>query len=513
MVSLLLGWKTGLHIAYRKMNAVTTATYKSFQYTFVIIGYAFYSKADKQGRFRRWPIRDRITRGASAFGDWVMRISKSTTPASKRSTRIYGAYHSCRTRSTSIIAMSVLAMQAHATIAKEKEVRFDTDSSNVGVDNRCTACISHDIGDFEPGSIRPSNRVVKGFGGSRATNVKTGTLRWKWEDDQGVVTEFQIPNSYLVPDGKVRLLSPQHWAQTQATTRKDRGRCSERTDGNTCTLSWEAGRHKRTIPLNRENNVATFSLAPGFSNFESFCVRADLVDPFMDPIALPSGIISDDDGDTSVASKDTDDETDVAPVPPSPSTDKSDLKAKATPVEFNLNGGPTTSASEGRKRASTSTINVITDKEDRHPSDLAELLMLHHQFGHISMRKMQEMAKQGMIPRRLATCRIPTCSACLYSKANKRPWRGKESKQGDGKEMPKRPGQSGISRPARISYSGVDRPDDGFSNNEEVHIYNCLRGPIHPIRICPPAEDSNRRGNGRREEGIRGHRKTQRNPH
>ena len=95
-----------------------------------------------------------------------------------------------------------------------------------------------------------------------------------------------------------------------------------------------------------------------------------------------------------------------------PANGEDQLKAAATPIEFNLNG-PTTSASEGGKATSTSTINVITNKEDRQPSDLAKLLMLHHQYGHISMQKMQEMATQGTIPKRLATCRIPTCLACL----------------------------------------------------------------------------------------------------
>ena len=73
--------------------------------------------------------------------------------------------------------------------------------------------------------------------------------------------------------------------------------------------------------------------------------------------------------------------------------------------------------------------NVIIDEEDRQPGDLTELLTLHHQYGHISMRKLQEMAKQRIIPKRLAKCRVLTCSACLYSKATKKPWRGKETKR------------------------------------------------------------------------------------
>jgi hypothetical protein len=58
------------------------------------------------------------------------------------------------------------------------------------------------------------------------------------------------------------------------------------------------------------------------------------------------------------------------------------------------------------------------------------------------MRKLQEMAKQGIIPRRLAKCRIPTCSACLYSKATKRPWRGKPRTRGsDNETQPTKPGE------------------------------------------------------------------------
>jgi hypothetical protein len=91
----------------------------------------------------------------------------------------------------------------------------------------------------------------------------------------------------------------------------------------------------------------------------------------------------------------------------------------------------------------TTNTDVILDEEDRQPTnDLAQLLAIHHQFGHISMRKLQEMAKQGIIPRRLAKCRIPTCSACLYSKATKRPWRGKPRTRGsDNETQPTKPGE------------------------------------------------------------------------
>ena len=39
------------------------------------------------------------------------------------------------------------------------------------------------------------------------------------------------------------------------------------------------------------------------------------------------------------------------------------------------------------------------------------------------------MAHQGILPQRLAQCKIPTCSACLYGKATKRAWRSKQERQ------------------------------------------------------------------------------------
>lgn len=99
----------------------------------------------------------------------------------------------------------------------------------------------------------------------------------------------------------------------------------------------------------------------------------------------------------------------------------------AIPVDFNLNGPTPTSASEGEgtqgtSEELTSITYVIIDEEDLQPGDLAELLMIHHQYGHISFAKLQEMvAKQGIIPRRLAKCRKPACSACLYAKLTCKP--------------------------------------------------------------------------------------------
>ena len=90
-----------------------------------------------------------------------------------------------------------------------------------------------------------------------------GTIKWKWCDDEGKVHKHIIPNSYYVPNGKAQLLSPQHWAKSkqgrhQATT-------GEHTNAYQCKLHWgHNGKYTLTIPLTQNNNVATFSLAPGY---------------------------------------------------------------------------------------------------------------------------------------------------------------------------------------------------------------------------------------------------------
>lgn len=136
-----------------------------------------------------------------------------------------------------------------------------------------------------------------------SSNIKTGTLKWSWEDDNGCKHTFLIPDSYYVSEDKVRLLSPQHWAQSQSKSCKARTTCGERTNENECMLFWNNGHNKLHIDLNRENNVATFPMAHGYRHFAVFCSEAGL-DPMTDDdlVAMPTSLISDDeDGHDEVA--------------------------------------------------------------------------------------------------------------------------------------------------------------------------------------------------------------------
>ena len=89
---------------------------------------------------------------------------------------------------------------------QERIVRFDTDAKPIGVDNRCSACISPYIEDFI-GSLEDTNKTIKGFAGTRTDNPMMGVLCWQWSDDSGKRHTFEIPNSYYVPSCELRLLS------------------------------------------------------------------------------------------------------------------------------------------------------------------------------------------------------------------------------------------------------------------------------------------------------------------
>ena len=59
------------------------------------------------------------------------------------------------------------------------------------------------------------------------------------------------------------MLSPQHWAQTQKDRKPTAGTGSETLDDK-ITLFWKQWKCKLTVPLGRNDNVATFTLADGF---------------------------------------------------------------------------------------------------------------------------------------------------------------------------------------------------------------------------------------------------------
>ena len=92
-----------------------------------------------------------------------------------------------------------------------RKVVFDSDSVQIAVINGAFTSDSPHSQDFV-GAIKIIDITVNGIA-SGLTAVGKGTLKWRYQDDEGVSHTFRIPNSLYVPKAPMCILSPQHWSQ------------------------------------------------------------------------------------------------------------------------------------------------------------------------------------------------------------------------------------------------------------------------------------------------------------
>ena len=259
------------------------------------------------------------------------------------------------TRMTRTLAYTaIIAMSTRQNYNVSEAIPFDTDSQMIGVDNRCSACITHVRSDM-PGDLIPCHRSIKGFGGAKIWEVWRGTIKWCIEDDTGVKHTHIIPNSYYVPQAKVRLLSPQHWAQARTGVDKNGG-AGTITTATTCTLFWDNKSACRTIPIDTKgNNVATFYMATGYQRFHDYCLTTNIDTYESDPLTqmeVDASLISNDEesdqDEDHLTDMDTDDELRF-------SQESEHMEKDPVPRAFNLDGPTTTDVEH---------IPIITDEED-----------------------------------------------------------------------------------------------------------------------------------------------------
>jgi hypothetical protein len=138
--------------------------------------------------------------------------------------------------------------------------------------------MSHIKADFV-GELIQDRLAVTGFHGTETCTVYKGTIKWRIEDDEGILHDILIPESYYVPNGKHRLLNPQHRAQRTS---------GDNTVGMSCLtlhdeviLRWNGGQSTKTVPVDAQN-VFTFDLAPGYRRFSVFCMQAQYDPTFSD---------------------------------------------------------------------------------------------------------------------------------------------------------------------------------------------------------------------------------------
>lgn len=349
---------------------------------------------------RSLPLIDRVnlwlTNGATYMATKLGTTRRKPRNPQRRRSRGGRRFKPIHMATTILAATSVTTN----TRAQPRTINIDTDSREIGIDNRASACISPNPRDFIEGTLTPVTRVIKGFHNTERHEIYKGTIKWMWEDDDGRPHTFTIPDSYYIRDSKSSLLSPQHWAQAQ------KQQASETTTKDTITLHWCDGRYKRTIPLTRDTNVGNIRLAPGYHAAKAMVHQGKIRQ-----LHCQATLISDDD----------DDGTEVQTVP-NPWT-PGEQTPGPTPLDLNLDPTPT---------ETPTAIPIVEPDEDddatqtsKPTSDEALLLQIHERMSHMPEARLHHMAKQGTIPKRLAKVKMPMCASCQMAKATKRQWRHK----------------------------------------------------------------------------------------
>jgi len=174
-------------------------------------------------------------------------------------------------------------------------------------------------------------------------------------------------------------------------------------------LRWNNGENVQTVQIDPYNNCFTFRLAPGYKHFLAYCVefKPDTGSNNQTSLLASATLIEDEEEEVKKAR---------GPISWIPMVEKAEQPYSIYQPDWKGHRG-------------YSQCRTISHEDDddgqKMEADLAILLQYHHQFGHVSFQRLQELAKQGVIPRRLAKVPPPMCAACAYAKATRKPWRSK----------------------------------------------------------------------------------------
>ncbi|KAI2496817.1 hypothetical protein MHU86_17696 [Fragilaria crotonensis] len=322
-----------------------------------------------------------------------------------------------------------------ATAGTATGARFDSDSVIIHVDNCASRCISNSLADF----VKPPQKVIgriKGMGGDKVAVTGIGMIRWTIDDDMGTAHSFVIPGSLYIPDSPARLFSPQHWAQERKDDYPERNGSWQATFSDHVMLVWGQKKFSKKIPFDK-SNVATFTTTPGCKNFRLFraCLEATDDDEInaCECVAFDATIIEDDEDDevTEHQSEYHEDDASIEPVPQTLRQGPS-VQIQTAADDQEEQGYTKTTRHHDTSYDAYKNVAVVEDvEEDSFAGKLtatAELLLWHFRLGHVPFSRLVNMAKEGLLPKRLSNCRVPKCSSCIYGKMTRRAKRTKNEK-------------------------------------------------------------------------------------
>ncbi len=338
---------------------------------------------------------------------------------------------------------AVRKVNTHRGVPK---LQFDTDSFAIGIDTYASFCMSPELGDFIPESLQQLSEVkrVQPYGKEGPTiQVKMkGTIKWNIEDNDGRTHEFTIPNSLYVPDGNMRLLSPQHWAATRIRANytkreKDLTHSVQHWDRN--VLRWgRHGQYAKTIYNNKRSRVPTMYSAAGTSGFNEYhsIVQHHTNTAYMTCMTCcEANVISDDEEEPQNPAP----RTVGTAAPREPPTDEPNSQAPSpspsdtpTPTVDNIEPTVIEEVNDIFQEQQLQPVHISEEEEEtvQATTDKGEFMRWHLRLGHLPFKKLIRLAEQGIIPRKLRNVRPPKCSSCIYGRMHRRAKRHKGAQNG-----------------------------------------------------------------------------------
>jgi hypothetical protein len=355
---------------------------------------------------------------------------------------------------TAARAATAYQCSASTTGGKQaRQVRFDSDSYDIMVDNCCSYSITNSLADYITAPTM-AHVQVRGYADATSNANKVGTVKWRIEDDAGKVHDLLLPGTYYSPKAEHRMLSPQHWCQKANDHKPNRNGTLCVTQADSVILKWDQLRHTRTIPLTPKTNIGVLRSAPGNQKYNAFCALCEENSVYAFPSTIETTGSST--STTNVVSDDEEKLTTYVPAATSKEQKADRLQrlkqqfarlrtaARRTGNYDDLHDNIKETSRQDevlelgieedelqRKRSMQIDFNLGEDStsipgptQDATFDDAQlEYQHAHEKLSHAPHSRILQAIKNCTLPAHLAKVKPPPCPACLSGRATRTPWR------------------------------------------------------------------------------------------
>jgi hypothetical protein len=293
------------------------------------------------------------------------------------------------------------------------QVRFNSDSFPIGVDNHALYCYvnsPHLLDDL----VLSNKGSVDGITDGIPIKGK-GTFKFTIGDNNGRQHNIRILESLYIPVMKKCILSPQHWAQTVADKKTWMGNFDD-----CCILLWNGG--QKTVPFSTTTNVPIFFTAPSLRTYQTFAATFEACKaPFFqrETVLHPGCMLLRENAKITpeefVAEEDFHCGNKIQLVDDKVIKDKKTICKSNVPDSPDVMATPDESICRGPLIFNLSpSIAADEDVTLAAADDQAELMQRHYRLGHLSFQMLKQLTLNDEIPKKLSKLKPPPSALAVY---------------------------------------------------------------------------------------------------